>query len=76
MNEKEKKAYSAKVWQLQSPNARYYAVIAFDKVVSLEYMESHFKGGWHMAPLFPNERNLAQKKADKARRKSFAAGGE
>lgn len=66
MNEKEKRAYKAKVWTAISPNERYHAVIAFDKVVSLEYMESHFKGGWALRPLFPGERATAERKAARA----------
>ena len=66
MNEREKSAYKAKVWTAVSPNGRYHAVVTFDKVVSLSYMESHFKGGWALRPLFPGERETAERKAARA----------
>lgn len=65
LNDKQKEKYTAKVWLLKSPEGRYYGTLTMDTVVSLAWMETHFKGGWTIKPLFPKEQETAQKKVER-----------
>ena len=69
MKPQQKEKFSAKVWLLKSPESKYHGTLTRDTVVSLAWMETHFKGGWTIKPLFPKEQQTAQKKADRVKGK-------
>lgn len=66
MSEKQKAKYSSKNWQILSPNGKFRAVVTWNKTVSLKKMEIYFKNGWRISPLFPEEKVVAERRANRA----------